>query len=590
MVRPRQELFLATTALEEFWDTSKPILFLSEACLRYSRREFWKNLNYQIFRSPLDDKVKYREAYNQIVIIYEKLLIVLSKKLNALHGVEKSIKFWRIFMGPWLMHYIHILYERYVSIESVLSNYPDITTIGLSLDEFVIPRDFSNFFERIFGDEYNLQIYTKILSLLDKDFSVKKINVKQQLFEECYKTTQNNIIKKFLKKIIKNFSSFVIKNAYFPSPIVEREIFIKTKGKVFFDHFNSFKLPELTIDFEMRNRLAREIEKIRKKSFIESVLIKILPLEIPRSYLEGFNILNRNIQNWQRPKVIATSESWYFDELFKLWAANCSEEGTTLVGIQHGSNYGIAEILPHEDHELKISSRFYSWGWRDERIPTKIKPLPAPRLMNHKIIVADNKKTGILFIQKSIPRYFFGFHDFRNYDITNYFDWQRRFYNSIAKDIQKKIKVRIYPVDYGCDCKERWYDLDKTIQMEEISIPFLKSLKNCRLSVHDHLGNTFLESLFVNKPTILFWDPNIFTVRSEAYPFFEKLKDAGILFYCPEEAANTVNSIYSDVESWWLSPVRQKARENICNQFAVSSDDAVNMWASEFINILRNKK
>lgn len=585
-----QKLFLATTALEEFWDTSKPIVFLSEACLRYSRKEIWEKFDYQIFKSPLEDRIKFKEAYDLANEIYERFLILLSKSLNSLHNIDKSINFWRIFIGPWLMHYAHIIYERYICIESVFNHYPNITTMGLSVDEFVIPRDFSDFLERIIGDIYNLQIYSKILTLLGKDFPTNKPKAIQPSFEECYRITQQNKIKKYIKRLIKNLSPVIIKNSYFPSPSVELELFIKTKGKVFFDHDNSFVLPKLSVDIKMRNELNKKMNCDFSDCF-QKLLINLLPFDIPMVYLEGFKIINQRYRNLSpRPKIIVTSESWYFDELFKLWAADCSEEGTTLIGIQHGSNYGIASIIPQENHELRITSRFYSWGWDGKSNFSIVKPFSAPRLMNRKIIAADNKKDGILLITNSMPRYFYRFQDFRNYDNNNYFEWQQRFFNTLNNETRKKLKIRLYMIDYGCDYKERWLDLDQTISLDDLSLPFLESLENCRLSIHDHLGNTYLESLAMNKPTILFWDPKVFEIRKEASEFFEKLHQASILYYNPEEAANTVCEVYDDIEGWWLDTQRQRAREYFCNQYAHISKNAVNLWSSEFVNIINAKK
>ena len=75
-----KELFLATTALEEFWDTSKSIVFLSDACLLYSRKGFWDRLDYHIFKSPLEDKIKFNNAYDLVNAIYERFIILLTKQ------------------------------------------------------------------------------------------------------------------------------------------------------------------------------------------------------------------------------------------------------------------------------------------------------------------------------------------------------------------------------------------------------------------------------------------------------------------------------------------------------------------------------
>lgn len=44
------------------------------------------------------------------------------EKLNALHKVNYSQRYWEVFIGVWLYYFIHTIYDRYLSIKA-LKNY-----------------------------------------------------------------------------------------------------------------------------------------------------------------------------------------------------------------------------------------------------------------------------------------------------------------------------------------------------------------------------------------------------------------------------------------------------------------------------------
>ena len=168
------KVFLATTALEEFWDTTKPIVFLGEWCFLYDRRTFWEPLNGQLLESPFDNAKAGHAAYLYVNDIYERILPLLENALNTLHGTHYSQRYWRIVLGPWLQYYLPAIYDRYIHLKRALERYPDCTTIALSEDSFIVPTDTADFIFHVWKeDSFNLQIYTKILASLGKTFPCK---------------------------------------------------------------------------------------------------------------------------------------------------------------------------------------------------------------------------------------------------------------------------------------------------------------------------------------------------------------------------------------------------------------------------------
>jgi putative transferase (TIGR04331 family) len=106
-------------------------------------------------------------------------------------------------------------------------------------------------------------------------------------------------------------------------------------------------------------------------------------------------------------------------------------------------------------------------------------------------------------------------------------------------------------------------------------------MKKFKMVVIDHPHTSFLESLTINVPTVLFWDHDIFFMRPEAEPYFQALRDAGILHKGPLSAAEKVNEIFDNPREWWLSNTVQNARKVFCDRFAYARNDWLDIWAKE---------
>ena len=140
--------FLITTAFEKTWpdDPSEPVIFLGEWCKLYSRRHRWSKMDYEVLPYHWDDHKKLTRDYHFLNNLYEKILLELSHCLNQLHGVNHSVRYWRILIGLWLYTYIYVLYDRYQSILSC-ARYGEVktTTIYRSNRYQDVPKDFLDF-------------------------------------------------------------------------------------------------------------------------------------------------------------------------------------------------------------------------------------------------------------------------------------------------------------------------------------------------------------------------------------------------------------------------------------------------------------
>ena len=112
--------FLITTALEETWQTDKPLLFLGEWCRIYSRKEQWEILDANVMPYHWEGKSKFNHDAKFLSSYYEEILILVSSKLNEIHCTNKGLRYWRIFIGPWLAYFIQMLFDRWESIHHAI--------------------------------------------------------------------------------------------------------------------------------------------------------------------------------------------------------------------------------------------------------------------------------------------------------------------------------------------------------------------------------------------------------------------------------------------------------------------------------------
>ena len=172
-------MFLATTALSEFWDKDQEILFLGPWCLRYDRRSDWESLNYRVLPSPWDDRERFQRVPAYLDVSYERILDQLAEYLNTVHQVSFEKRYWRILIGPWLFHYIHANYDRFIHLQEAFQKYPDLETIALDQRCFKTPRDNRQFINFVTGppldDIYNLQMFSQLLQNMGHTGPVRKL-------------------------------------------------------------------------------------------------------------------------------------------------------------------------------------------------------------------------------------------------------------------------------------------------------------------------------------------------------------------------------------------------------------------------------
>ena len=581
-------MFLATTAISEFWDKSSDILFLGEWCLRYDRRNEWEGLSYEVLPYPWTDRDEKHRAYSYCSHVYEVILPDLAAYCNRLHGVSFSLRYWRIVIGEWLWRYIQIIYDRYICIRMSLESAKDLTTILLSEDSYQYATDNLEFVKGCasFSDMglgiYNLQIYSQILRILGFKSPSKSYVHPQIPNSEIAKEVYN------FKSTGKEVSSLLIDLLFKLPPEVQvvfvgnfkigRKYLLKLSLK------NLLKYRELNIkdvvqELSPDRNTRKDFCEMRSEDSFHNICLKMMEYCFPMMFVEGFKQSREKAQGYIRnvPDIILSPVSWRFNTSTAIYIAECVEKGAKLIGVQHGGGYGLYKMDSLLDHELEAVDRFISWGWTDNN--KKIIPLPAFNSNEKVRKYTVDKEDIILFVSNSHKLYLTGFQSSPvSTTFENYLSWQKKFVLSLKEEVRNIFLFRLYPKEYGFFKKLRLQDTVKGLKYDNFKTSFIERAKKSRLVVIDNNQTTFLEAIALNIPTVIFWDMNLWEIRSSAKRFFDDLKEVKVFHDSPESAADFINENYMDIDKWWESKKVQHVVNEFRYTYARTSKNLTNDW------------
>ena len=129
---------------------------------------------------------------------------------------------------------------------------------------------------------------------------------------------------------------------------------------------------------------------------------------------------------------------------------------------------------------------------------------------------------------------------------TEYLNRQKIFLKVINSRVFEKLRIRLHNIDYGWNEEERLAELDPTPKYYRGTDSMLSQVKESRLCIHDYLGTTWLETISINFPTVVFCDPSRVKIIESAQPYLNDLRRVNILHDSPESAAEFINIIYED--------------------------------------------
>ena len=548
----------------------------------------------QILQYHYDDYNFLYEDFVYIRELYKIILPIVGKLISSNNSLKWDIRSFKVFYGAWLHEYLPVIKDRYTSIESALNQ--NLNSRFILTNNLVIISSAHDFKQKINDDPYNHFLYTKIVNFLDKEvynnaLFLNKESVNEKKISPLEKI-KNSVKKSFLKNIQNLINVFTSKSI----AAIDRSYFSYKNFLQFV--FNTFPVitpvisfPEvlykdIKIDLPLRDMLTKQLQKefIPKNKF-EKFISQNLIKDMPYDFIEGFELVNDASSYIDiRNKNFLSTNAILSNNVLQCAVAKQLHKDSKLIISQHGGSYGLVEWSMQEYYELDTADTFITFGWRRDQY-TNTSSISHPKLLT---LSEDHKPSAktILYISMAPSRYFN-----RNLSdpipgksILDYYNNINVFLNNVKSSNTYNIKLRLAPTDieYRIGIKKYFKGIAEFSEGD-----FYEELKSASIVVCDHNQTSFLESLSINKPTIVVWNRDSTKINDEASSYFDDLHSAGIFFNSHIEASNYLKDIiaYDSIEEWWLDSSRQQAVKSFVENYAKRNAN----WIEDYKKLLSSK-
>tara|TARA_B100000767_G_scaffold270527_1_gene294413 strand:+ start:1861 stop:3687 length:1827 start_codon:yes stop_codon:yes gene_type:complete len=574
-------------------DNKKENFYLGAWCLADMKKDTFNNL--LINKYHWDDRKKLLKDYEGLNDYISSNFHIFSKYMAEITDAPNDKRYWKINLGLWLGYIIQILFDRWENIRTL----PEFE-FTLYHKPFHISSLRSNtvrdFFVDFRSDHWNEDVYRLILKAQNKKINYEKLNSNK--FPPSFGKNDIQIIKnsnvklkfkihKFITKLIHKFYSpkYFIINSYLSRldeiklKLLLKEIPLNYKRSIYDPKIN-YKLQNNEIHKEkISEPINLRIDKDsswcdRNKEFL-IWFNEVLPHLIPCNYYINFSKFlseMRALPFPKRPKVIFTSVLHIQHDYFNLYTSENIYEGCKYMIGQHGGGVRSMKICLLEDHQKEIADFYLTWGndkLNDSSFPSKIFPVGNLKTSSKKTFAKQKIKNRILLLTIEMQRYseVLTSSVISSQWLCYYKDLKKFIQKSIDLKIIDKIIVRNKLRKYGWNLENKLSSKFPNLKYDK-ELNYYKSVYTSSLVVSTYNGATYLETMTLNIPTIFFWDTAFWELNDSSIDDYKELIEVGIFHTNPHSAAEFINKIHSDINSWWSSEKVQIIREKFCKKFS----------------------
>lgn len=579
---------------------TEPVLFLGPWC--ESIYDGVSNLNYAILPNPWDERKRIVEAESYCWDFCQRLFPLLAEQLNLLHGTDHSLRYWQVLLASWLMHTVHVVYDRYLLAQHAQELAPGATVLIPHIAELRPLSTGIDWYYNSWEDWWNLRCFAKLFELLGQPIRYVNVGAPDR---PSWKRRRSRIdrLREGLLREVWRLTERVLGQIIFGKPSANGNVLLAVSY-----HLRprdwlwlKFSIPDLSVvapnswkspsksgesfNLQSRSRLANV--NLEFKSEFEHVFVTLLPNLLPESFVETYEKVRAvsHTRYGERLKdcVIDGNVMHGYDLALLEYVAKCVGEGRSLFIVQNGGGDGNFRTRPEERLTVELTDGFLSWGWREDGENRKAMPLPSPHLSR----LRDQHRGGqkIVLTECEFPRYAYRL---MSCPIAGQFKIHQSgvvdYVNSLPEALLERLVYKRYSGDFG------WPSLPETLAQLQQTWPGLPPdahewNRRARLAVVTYPDTTFIEALVLNVPTIGFWDPNLWEMRSTAQSFFDALREVGVVHHDPSSAAEMTVAVYYEADEWWATSKVQEARLAFLNRYGLNIPHWREAW-HEFLSDL----
>ena len=580
---------LITTALTETWgNRDQKAVLLGEWCKTLDNLNELEAREYRQVPYHWSDRDKFIKDYDYLELFYERVLQSLANSLNDYHGVDRSLRYWRILLGPWLLTYVAIAWDRWESLRLAFAeqDFDEVYSLSLNRD-LMVPEDYNRFDTYNTLDIFNYFIFQDIIACQYSNF----INIlKNDHIHEIFSRRQSNVIRdesvnyslfslidNFLRDLQKNYKVVLVETFFDRKSLIRLCLKLNQVPRRHYEFSQDIQYPKVNPD-----RYNFSID-IQPSSDFEDFFQQHIFSQIPIAYLEGYEELNRVATSIKTTgDVIFTANAHLDNDLFNCWAGDQVEKGKKLIVSQHGG--AMRSHINNFDHQEKIADVMTVWHkpYMDKHVQlTPNKMIGLKKIFNKK----TNKYLVLVPLEhKRYPTRAQDGPDAINY--SNDYDQKILFSHALSSKIYKKLKIKSAQVldSSGWTNSGDRYALDLGKDKISKHATLREAFSNSKMIVCTYPQTTFSEAMHSNIPTILLYCEEYWPLHPQFDDLIEQLKLNKIIFTDPHEAAEHINEVWDHPDQWWQDPSTQKAVNYFFEMTGRVNDD----WVDEWVGFLRN--
>lgn len=497
--------------------------------------------------------------------VSKKLLKSISANLNSIHNENFQTNFWDIIIGTWLKDYVETMFKIYSQVKFTLENYEINKIIAIKeLNYDFSPLDTLYFRKQINDDQWYFLIFSKIISFLRASNNFDFSHESTKDFKDITvlkKNTSNKSITKIIKiynfffkqiKFFVNFNNYsVITKTMLP---LHYEKFLELKNYQLPTFYSSEQIKQNSKKDNMREKL--EFEKNEQDTNFEKFLKENLSKFLPKSCVENYQEIKKiaiGKRFPENPKFIFTSESFAYDEVFKIYAAIKKEKKIPFFLGQHGNKY-FTRIKNNFRPETSIADKFISWGAeKNSFMKSKVEPAFNFKTAGKKF-KKENSKKIILFFPWVVSN-LHSLHTMEN-DLFNFLIQIKDIILKLDEHIKENIILRFNASYFNNFFGVKYFDLFKDLKCEYDNgqTPVKNLYKKSKLNFFILESTGVLESFHYKIPTIFFNEKNF--IENINYNYINKYKmllNNNILFTDKKKIINHINVNWEHTFDWWNS-------------------------------------
>ena len=543
------------------------------------KNNFKKNIIY--YKKWDNYKTKLSEAKKNLKI-YDHFLNELTIFLNDYHNVKYSKRYWSIILGQWLFKFISSISIKWNLVNSLKKKYifqkKEINTRD------IIPLGIEDFNKMSLSNYWNHYYYTRIIenSCLNK-FIIKKSGKISKNYERdtIYQKLKNKSVTErtslFIQKILNFFpqnKDTLIFSTYMTNLQELKLNLITNKSLLYYKSLRPYLLYEKNKLFEIDRKNFKKLNS--SKSSLERFLGKELLKCIPTAYLENF----KNVENFAKqipfpksPKKIFTTLGIYRSTLMDSYIARNVENGSSLILAQHGGAYFQNKFHFSTIHESKISDKYLSWGNARKKnvVPIGvIKSLSNSFKRSNKIILEVRVRKTLYSGEIKIDS---GLLEEKKYlkNLCTFFALLK------GNKICQKLFIKLHQHKTIWNEKKHFLSHNSELKFIDEKKHMIKEINSANLIIQTYCGTGHLESLAINKPTLILFVHNLNLLNNRTKNYFIKLMKLGIVHKTPKSLLKMLEKLNSDkkINSWWNLKKRQSLLKKYREEFGFFNEKKV---------------